>query len=254
MSLLSGLNTDSDAQGERDSVGGSFTLESGVYDFEITMAFLQKAASGAIGLNLHFKTKDYKEYRETVYIQSGDAKGNKTYYVNKKGEKFNLPGFSTANGLALLTVGQDLAALAGTTEEKVVNVYSPDAKADVPTKVECLVDLIGQRILAGVQKQIEDKNQRGDDGKYYPTGETRETNEIDKLFCARESHYGMTLAEIQAEAEEAVFIETWKAKFTGVTRDRTTKDGGQSGTAGAPGKPAAAATAGNSKPTKSLFG
>lgn len=83
------------------------------------------------------------------------------------------------------------------------------------------------------------------DGKYVPSGEVREENEIDKIFRATD---GMTVAEIRANATEAVFATSWKDKWTGVTKDRTTKQAAGS-TAGAPTPQGAAA-----KPTTSLFG
>ena len=81
---------------------------------------------------------------------------------------------------------------------------------------------------------------------YEPTGETRDENEIDKLFRAKDR---MTTAEIRAQAETAGFIDTWDAKHSGTVK---MKAKGASGTPGAPkaaGAPAAAAK----KPTTSLF-
>lgn len=244
MSLLSNLTTDETINNETDSVGGGGPLETGIYKSKITMAYLNKSKGGALGLNLHFKTEDNQEFRQTLWVTSGDAKGNKNYYENKKGEKNYLPGYIHADALCLLTVGTGLPAM--DTEQKVVNVYSPEAGAEVPTKVEVLVDLIDQEALVALQKQLVDKRAQGDDGQYHPTGETREENEIDKIFRAKD---GMTTAEIRAEREEASFIDTWKEKWDGKTRDRTTKQA--NGTAGAPRQ--AAGAQGGAKTRKSLF-
>lgn len=252
MSLLANLSVDSEAEGERDSLGGGFILDTDVYEMEITMAYIVQAESEALGLALHMKTEDGTEYRETPYFQSGKKKGKKTYYVTQKGEKRNLPGFNTVDTLCLLTVGYGLLDMQQHTEKKVVNIYNHDLKKEVPTEVEALTPLIGQKILAGIQKQLVDVTKRDEGGDYHPTGETKEENEIDKLFCAHEAHYGKTVIEIQAKAEEAVFINSWKEKFRGTVRDRTTKDVAR-GAAGAP-KAAGAAAGGSSKPTKSLFG
>lgn len=253
MSLLNVAKTDDSIQDETDSVGGGGPLESGLYPFEVSLAYLMKSQGGAVGLNLHLKTDSGQEIRETLWIASGDAKGNKNYYETKQGERKYLPGFNHANSLALVTVGKELGEL--DTDEKVVSVYSPDAGAEVPTKVEMVMDLLGQRAIVGLQKQIVDKNARGDDGKYHPTGETRETNEIDKFFCARESHLYMTSAEIKAKAEEPAFYHTWDKKWTGQTRNRVASNDAN-GNSGAPKAAAKAAPAagGSAKPTKSLFG
>lgn len=252
--LLSGLTTENapDVQNETDSVGGGGPLESGAYKSTITLAYLQKSRSGALGLHIHFKAETGQEFRQTIYATSGDAKGNKNFYVNKQNEKKFLPGFLHANAICLLTVGKELGNME--TEKKVVKLYSFDAGQEVPTEVDALVDLHGQEIIVGLQKRIEDKRAKGDDGQYHATGETREVNEIDKVFRARD---GMTTSEIRAKADEATFIETWKEKWTGKTQDRSTKGAGQTGApaanSGSAGAPSGAAPAAD-KPKSSLFG
>lgn len=242
MSLLNNIATDNNLAEDKDSLGGGGLLETNVYDFEITMAYLTQSQNGAVALNLHLKSDEGRETRQQIYFTSGKAKGCRTYY-EKDGEKRPLPGFTLAESLCLLTVGQGIVSVP--TEEKTIKLYNFDAEAEVPTKVEVLMDLLGKRIKAGVFKQIVDKNAKGDDGVYRPTGETREENEIDKFFRDRD---GMTVAEIKAEATEASFIEAWRTKWAGKTRDRASK---AAGTAGAP-KAAGAAPA-SRKPSQSLF-
>jgi hypothetical protein len=179
-------------------------------------------------------------------MTSGDKKGNKNYYVDKEGNQKYLPGFLLANSLGLLTVGKEIGELAGAAENKVVKLYSFTEKKEVPTEVPVLVELLGQEIYAAVIKQVVDKNAKAADGSYQPTGETREENEIDKFFRAKDK---MTTAEIRAGAEEPAFFNTWKEKWAGQVKDRSTKTSGQ---AGAP-KPAGASPAAK-KPTASLFG
>jgi hypothetical protein len=245
MSLLASLSTDSSIAEEKDSVGGGGPLESGLYNATVSMAYLTKSQGGALGMVLTLKTEDGKDIRQTLWMTSGTAKGAKNYYEDKNGAKQYLPGFNHANSLALLTCGKEIAAL--DTETKVVNVYSAEAKSEVPTKVEVPMDLLGKEIIVGLIKQTVDKTKKNEaTGIYEATGETRDENEIDKLFRARDR---MTTAEIRAQAETATFIDTWDAKFTGKTREKAK---GASGTAGAPkaaGAPAAAAK----KPTTSLF-
>lgn len=244
MSLLSGLTTSNDIAAEKDSVGGGSLLDSNVYNFTVKLAYLQKAASDALSLVVHLTTEDNKEVRQQFWMTSGKEKGCKNYFVDKKGDKQYLPGFNMANSLCLLTVGKEISQME--TETKVVNVYSSEAKAEVPTNVEMLTELLGKQVLGGLIKQIVDKTAKDAAGNYQPTGETREENELDKFFRERDSK---TTAEILAQAPEAVFIETWKKKWVGQVRDRTTK---QAGTAGAP-KAGAAQAAGTAKPQNSLF-
>lgn len=247
MSLLSTLATDASIANEKDSVGSNGPLESNVYKCTVALAYVTKAASEALGLVLNLKTEDGRELRQTLWMTSGKDKGCKNYY-EKDGQKNYLPGFVHANALALLTTGKEIGQL--DTEEKVVNVYSYDAKAEVPTKVNMVMDLIGKEILAGVIKQTVDKTKKNEStGQYEATGETRDENEIDKFFRERDR---MTTAEIRGQAEKATFIDTWIEKWAGKTKDRAKGKKTGTGIAGAPsmfgGAPAA-----TSKPTSSLF-
>lgn len=242
MSMFATLTTDETIADERDSIGSGGPLESGLYKSTISMAYATKSKGGALGIVLHLKTDAGREVRQTLWVTSGTEKGCKNYY-EKDGERHYLPGFNLANSLALLTVGTELSGV--DTETKVVPVYSPEAKAEVPTKVEVLMPLLNQEIIAGIIKQTVDKNIKNDAGVYVPSGETRDENEIDKFFRASDRK---TTAEIRAQAEEARFIEMWDQRWTGKTRDRSKGTTGNAGVAGAPAKQAPA-----KKPTTSLF-
>ena len=244
MSLLSTLTSDASIANEKDSVGGGGVLDSGLYPATVTLAYAQKSEGGALGLVLQAKTNQGRDIRQTLWMTSGTAKGCKNYY-EKDGVKNYLPGYVAANALALLTTGKEISEL--DTETKVDNVYNKDAKAEVPTKVEAIVDLMGQEILIGVIKQTVDKTQKTDAGTYVPTGETRDENEIDKFFRASDRK---TTAEIRAQAEEAAFADVWEKKWAGVTKDRASKG---AGVAGVPKLGAAANAGANKKPTTSLF-
>ncbi len=253
MNMLATLTSDSDIADERDSLGGSRLLESGLYGLKVVWAYLQKADSGALALVVNLKSADGKqELRQSFWMTGGTAKGCKNYY-EKDGQKNYLPGFIMANALCLLTVGKEISQLA--TETKVIPVYNKEAKAEVPTKVEMLTDLLGQEILAGVIKQTVDKTKKNEaTGAYEPTGETREENEVDKFFRAKDR---MTTAEIRAQAAEPAFAAAWEDKWKGKTRDKTSKvSGTQAGVAGLPGAKAAGISkaAGTAKPATSLFG
>lgn len=245
MSLLANLSTDSSIAADKDTLGGTGPVDSGLYNCTIAMAHVNKAASGAMGLVLTLKTAEGKEVRQTLWMTSGTAKGGKNYY-EKDGEKKYLPGFIHANNLCLLTVGKEIAQL--DTEVKVINLYSPEAKAEVPTKVDVLMDLLGKEILVGLIKQTVDKTKKDEaTGMYVATGETRDENEIDKLFRAKDR---MTTAEILAQAETATFADSWEQKWAGKVKDRA--KGAAGGLPGVPklgGAPSAA-----KKPTTSLFG
>lgn len=248
MSLLASLNStqDESIQTAKDSVGGGgFIWETNLYPCTIDIAYLEKKPSGALFLNVVLKNDDGGELREGLCIASGDAKGNKTYYENAQGERHFLPGFNHASDMSLLTLGKELNELS--TEKRIIKVYNKDAGKELPTEVDMVTDLVGQRILAGIQKQIVDKTQQGGDGKYHPTGETREVNEIDKIFRERDSK---TSFEVRTEAEEATFHATWKEKWAGKVRNKASAANDANGASqGAP----RAAAGGSTKPKQSLF-
>lgn len=247
MSLLKNLKSDDSIANERDSVGGGGPLDSDLYLCTIKLAYITKSKGGALGLVLHAQTDNNREIRQTLWMTSGTEKGCKNYY-EKDGKKNYLPGFIHANALSLLTVGKEISEL--DTDVKVISTYNPEAGAEVPTKVDMLTDLLGQEILIGLIKQTVDKIVKDEStGIYKATGETRDENEIDKLFRARDR---MTTTEIRAAAEEAAFHAIWQAKWKGEVRNKAK---GAQGAAGVPGgSKAAGGNAGTPKPKASLFG
>lgn len=250
MSLLANLSTSNEIANEKDSVGSSGPLASGLYLCTVAMAYLSKSAKGALALNLTLKTDSGREIRQQLWMTSGQDKGCVNFYVDKEGNKQYLPGFNLANSLCLLTARKEISQL--DTEQKVVSIYNFDAKAEVPTKVDVIMDLLNQEVLVGLIKQKVDKNVKNDAGQYVASGETREENEIDKFFRASDKK---TTAEIRAQAEEATFFQTWETKWKDQVRDKSSASKGNVvGTIGAPRANAPAANAGTNKPTASLFG
>jgi len=237
------LKTDASIEKDVDSVGpSSGPVPSALYPGTISMAYYHKADSGALAVVVHLKSEDGRDIRNTVYVTSGDAKGNHNYY-EKDGQKKYLPGFSLINGMCLLTTGKELGDLVP--EEKTIKIYDFKERKEVNTAVPVLTELLGKPVIAGVLRQIEDKNVKNDQGVYVPSGETRVINEIDKFFKADNK---LTTAEILAGATDPGFYATWGEKWNGVDKDRSTK-GVTPPAAGA--APAAGGAA--PKPTTSLF-
>lgn len=239
--MFENLSTDSTIEEQGDSLGGSQILNSGAYDFTIDIAYFAKADSGAMSLNLVVKEGN-TELKETLWITSGDAKGNKNYY-EKDGKKHYLPSFNQANALCLLSAGKELSEVAQGVEDKVINLYNFTEKKDVPTKVQMLMPLLDKKITAGVLKQIVDKQKKGTDGKYANTGETREQNEINKMFRTSDK---MTVSEVRAKAESAEFFDAWTKKWNGKVQDKSTGTSSTTAKTGAP--------VGSVSDTKPLFG
>jgi len=247
---MSGFNLNTaEVEAEVDTVGRSYgPRDSGLGDYKVAMAYQRNADSGAIGIVLHLDDTNGVELRQTLWIQSGNAKGNKTYYT-KDGKNHSLPGFALFNSLAVMTTGKKAQEL--DTEEKIIKLWSSEARAEVPTTVTVFPELLNQEILAGVIKQLVDKTALGDDNKYHPTGETKEENEIDKFF-----HKGtrMTITEADAGKTAGEFIDVWAAKWEGQVKDKTTKVANAPGpTAASPAFAAAGAAPAAAKPGSSIF-
>lgn len=261
MNMLANLKIDDNIvlEQEQDRVGGaSRTLDTDIYGFVVDAAYMGASKGGATSVSFILKDKkNGNVFKPTVYVTGGKDKGCKPYYTKKdpdtgKETNYPLPGFLVANSVAELTTGVSLAEQP--TEEKIVKIYDFDAKAEKPTKVQMLVDLIGKEINLGVIRQTVDKSKSDGNGGYIATGETRDENEIDKVFCAREGFEFMTQTEIKAknagdEAAVAAFHLTWLEANKGKTRNRAK---GASGAAGGVAK-ASGAGASAGKPKSGLF-
>lgn len=196
---------------EKDVLGGGgFIVPTDVYDCVIDLAYLSQSEGGANALNVVLKTEadgQEKKIRETIYFTN--KQGGTTF--EKDGKKYSLPGFSIVNGLCLLAAGEPLSNM--TVEKVTYPIWNFDAGKELPTEVDALAGLTGQKVFAAIQHVIEDKNKKNDaTGKYEPTGETRELNTIVKFFrheCRR------TVTEIKAQQEKAEFIDKWKEKNQG---------------------------------------
>jgi len=250
MSILKTLAVSKDMETETDrSPTGALprVFESGVYDMVIDTAYIDSSASGAISVNFIFKAQDGRTLNQTVYITSGEAKGKLPYYV-REGKKIPLPGFNTANSIALLTVGEEITEL--DTETKVLSLWDYDAKKNTPQQKEVIMDLLGKEVTLGVLRVIEDRNVKNEVGVYVPSGETRVINDIDKVFRTEDK---LTTAEIREGKEEPEYYGKWSEANTGKTRDKSEGKKGETGSAAAQSAPAAS-TSSEQKPTNSLFG
>lgn len=221
--------------------GGVAVLDTGVYDATVKLAYLSVAKSGAQGLAVVLDVGG-REHRETVYVTSGTAKGGNSYY-ERDGKKYPLPGFTMADDLALLTTGQGIGDQEG--EEKVVKLYDFTARAEVPTKVMVITEMLGKQIKVAIYKNLETKYEGQGDNRT-PTDQTVERNSISKFYYNGDdaSLVGKTVNEIQDE-KEATHLEAWEEKHKDKVKDNTVKAAGKTG---APG------TAGTGQPKKSLFG
>lgn len=233
--LFGNLTTEGLEQ-SRDVLGGSYILETDVYDAIIKLAYAGKSTSSqaqSVNLILDINGKDY---RETVWVTN---KNNENYSV-KDGKKIPQIGFTTIDDLCLCATGLPLNSQ--TVEEKVVKLYDFEAKQELPKNVQVITSILGKAVKVAIQKSKVDKTKKNDaTGNYDPTGEFRDENTIEKVFHPTQL---VTISEARNK-KPAEFLEKWVAKNKGVTRDKTAKDAGNAGRPGA--NKAAGAGAGAAK-------
>ena len=225
------------------SSGTSYLMESGIHTLKIDNAYLELSKGGAYSLVMNATNPEGQRIRQQFWMTSGTAKGCKNTYTDKQGNEKYLPGFTMANGLAVLATGKPIGEIA--TEEKVIKIYNRDAGGEAPTTVKMFTDLVGTTVKAAIFKQTVDRTALNSaTGTYEPTGETRDENEVVKFFRAADN---FTLAELAAKAKDpsvqAVHHDQWAEKNTGNTLNK------------AKGKPegAAAPTAAPEAAAKPLF-
>lgn len=237
-----------DLESQGDRLGGGGAVDSDVYGSTINAAFAGESKGGAKSMTFHFKLDNGREYKETVYVTSGKEKGQKNYY-ERDGKKYPMPGFVTANDIALLATGKDLGSQ--TFEQKVVKLYDFDAKAEVPQNVMMATSLLGKRVNLGILKEIVDKNVDSGGGVYVPSGETREQNTIDKVFHDPSNQTVSELTKTRDTNAVGEFITGWTEKNKGQVRNKAK---GAAGTAGTPGRPAPTGGAAPKAAGPGLFG
>lgn len=225
MNAFANLKTDSLQEAE-DRVGGFAVFPTNYYDATVKAAYAGAAASGAMNVTVILDI-DGKELRDTIYVTN---KQGQNFFVDKQdpSKKVALPGFRVVDDLCLLTTGMSLSEQE--VEEKVVNVYDPDAKREVPKGVQMFTALIGKPVGLAIVQILENKTKKVGT-EYVPTDETREVNNIEKVF---HSASGLTAVEVRNNATNAAFKEAWVARHAGKARDKRAKGAGGGARAGAP--------------------
>jgi hypothetical protein len=211
MSFLKTVNNSAKVENEKDVLGGSFILPTDVYEMTVDAAYITEAASGALAVNLRLIGDNGVKYNETMYITN---KNKETSYT-KDGKNYSLPGFSIANAIAGFAVGKEITDL--TEETKTIKIYNFDEKKEMATDVPCLVELHGKKICVGIVQKTENKSVKNSTtGKYDPTNEKRQVNNIERVF---DPVTHKTAAETR-EGLDAEFCAKWLEKNKGVTVDR----------------------------------
>lgn len=243
------INTTNDVEENGDVLGGFKIFESDAYETIVKALYFGTWKSGAQYAGIILTTSDGGEYRETITYTN--AAGENYYKDKRSGKNKEMPGFQTVNELCLMTTGIGLMdhINAGNIEEKVLKLWDSEAKAETNQSVPVAVEVIGKPVVAGIIKQIVNKQVKGTvDGKetYVDGPEKREENQISKFFHAETQG---TATEYLKDAKLGTFFEEWinKNKGNTINRYKEVKDGA------APGRPGQAGGASGGPATQSLF-
>ena len=226
---------------QQDRLGGVYTLDSGVYDGIIKLAYVLPSAKSQSKCVVTVIDYGGIEVTQRTWILTGD--GKPTY--EKNGKKFMLPGYEQINDLCLMSTGLPLTEQ--TVENKTIKVWDANEKKEVEKSMPVITSILGKPITAGILKVVENKQEKvGDD--YVDTNEKREINEVDKYFHTASKKTTVEFMKKVDLPEADLFYTKWKEKNTGVTRDNFKAVAGPAGQAPGQGSGAPKAAA------KSLFG
>lgn len=244
MSLFSDLNNDG-LEESQDRLGGYQPLTSNIYTGKLKAFYAGESKGGAKSITV-ILDHDGKEYRETVYITN---KKGENFFLNKddKTKKVPMPGFTVADDICLAATGHPLAAQ--DFEEKVMNIWDPEARKELPKSVQMATDVLGKEVSLGIVKELQNKSElKGNE--YVPVADTVERNVINKVFHTESK---MTMAEARQGMEAGEFWDKWLERNKDTVVDRRTIKDGQGGGSKTP--PQANGNSGGDAPAKkSLFG
>jgi len=194
--------------------GGSYLWDSGVYKTIVDMAYFDQSKGGAHSLNVTLLGEDGKKLKQTVWFTN---RKEEVHFINQKGEKDYLPGYTLANNLALIITGEDLNEAFESSEKKMVNVYDFNEKKEKPTEKSVATSLLGKQVKVAVLKQTVNKRVNDGTGNYVDSAETRDENQIKEFYFPDSD---LTVVEKAKDAKEAVMMPKWAERNTGKTLNR----------------------------------
>jgi len=247
MSLLNTIQSDASVKTEdKDVLGGRSLFPTNIYVGKLEAVWLSASASGAIAVNISANIEG-KNIRQTSYITN--AKKEDFYIDKKTSEKKAMPSVMMFNALVKLVTSKN-SYRELTTEKRTLSLWDSTQQKEVPTAVDCFVELHNAEVGIAVEQQIVDKSEKGNGGKYFPTGETREQNEITKFFDAATKK---TVTEMLGNSE-ASFAGKWLEKNKDKVIDKESKESKELRKNGKATKAVLPAAGGATEPAEDLFG
>ena len=208
--------------------GGSYLWDSGVYKTIVDMAYFDQSKGGAHSLNVTLLGEDGKKLKQTIWFTN---RKEEVHFINQKGEKDYLPGYTLANNLALIITGEDINEAFENSEKKMVNVYDFNEKKEKPTEKSVATSLLGKQIKAAVLKQTVNKRVNDGSGTYVDSAETRDENQLKEFYFPDSD---LTVVEKAKDATEALMMPKWAERNTGKTLNRVKEVTGSTSAAAKP--------------------
>ena len=194
--------------------GGSYLWDSGVYKTIVDMAYFDQSKGGAHSLNVTLLNEDGKKLKQTIWFTN---RKEEVHFVNQKGEKDYLPGYTLANNLSLIITGDDVNEAFESSEKKMVNVYDFNEKKEKPTEKSVATSLLGKQIKVAILKQTVNKRVNDGSGTYVDSAETKDENQIKEFYFADTD---LTVVEKAKDAKEPLMMPKWADRNTGITLNR----------------------------------
>ena len=189
-----------------DVLPGGEPLLTGIHEMVVELAYGERSRTGAAAIRLILKEHDgNRRLRQVFYVTSGDAKGNRNYYVTQNGVKRLIPGMEQMNQLAVITTGKQLGQLEVT--KKSVPLYNWETQQEELTEVPVYLDMLNKPVIVGAVRKRENRRIQNSAGEWVNGPEDRTYTEARKFFHTD----GTTIAEKKAGSPPK-FIENWKSR------------------------------------------
>lgn len=188
----------------KDVVGGFRSTETGLYPATVKYFYAGKAAKSNAQNVTVVLDLDGQEFSETIYVTNRE--GSNTYTDKQSGKQHYLPGYITADEICKITTGKGLVDQEW--EEKIVKVYDPEEKKQLPKAVQCAVNVMSEdnnKLIVGIIQTIRNKQIKNGD-EYVNTNDKRIEASISKVFHHTQRK---TVNEFIHKVENPEFIEEW---------------------------------------------
>ena len=207
--------------------GGKYISETGKYDVIVKKAYMDISASGALCFNMTVQTEDEKEMSITEYISN--AKKEVFYTDKKDGTKKYMPSYVRMKNVDFLLTKK--LQETPRTEKKLIKVWNTEAKKEVPTEKDMLVEWVGKPLTILVTKTKEFKQTKNADGVYVDTDEVKTLAVVDFYVDAVTNK---TQNEISGNQEPLICTKWLEKHPSDFVRDRTNGKGKAATPSGAP--------------------